>query len=227
MNIGILQTGLAPTEILNSLGDYHLMFQKMLAGHGFDFTTWHVVQGDFPDNAQAADGWLITGSKHGAYEDLPWIPPLEDLIREIAANGQPLVGVCFGHQIIAQALGGRVEKVARGWSVGAQDYDIEGETLTVNAWHQDQVVDLPENAKVFASSAFCPNAGLKIGDNVWTIQPHPEYGSDMMQALIDYRGAGIVPDDLLDDATSKLDQDTDRMKIAQDIAAFLKTKATT
>ena len=109
MKIGILQTGHSPDNMKDALGDYGDMFVKLLGGHGFDFQIWSVVDGDFPASAVDADGWLITGSKHGAYEDHDWIPPLEQLIRAIREAGRPLVGICFGHQIIAQALGGKVE----------------------------------------------------------------------------------------------------------------------
>ena len=109
---------------------------------------------------QDADGWLISGSKHGAYEDHAFIPPLEDLIREIADQGLPLVGVCFGHQIIAQALGGKVEKFDAGWAVGRQTYEIDGDEYQLNAWHQDQVTRLPESATRVGTSAFCENAML-------------------------------------------------------------------
>ena len=83
MKIGILQTGHAPEDLIESSGDYDQMFRALLAGNGFEFETWAVVDGIFPDGPGAADGWLITGSKFGAYEDHDWIPPLEDLIRRI------------------------------------------------------------------------------------------------------------------------------------------------
>ena len=110
MKIGILVTGHPPDELREKFGTYDGMFRTLLGGHGFTFETYHVVDSQFPENAESADGWVITGSRHGAYEDHPWIPPLEDLIRAIHDKGQPLIGVCFGHQIIAQALGGKVEK---------------------------------------------------------------------------------------------------------------------
>ena len=129
MKIGILQTGHAPDALIDDTGDYDEMFRDLLGGHGFTFATFAVVDGQFPDSAKDADGWLITGSRHGAYDDLPWIPPLEDLIRDIHARGLPLIGVCFGHQIIAQALGGKVEKFKGGWAIGRTTYDQGGQTL--------------------------------------------------------------------------------------------------
>ena len=97
----------------------------------------------FPADARDADGWLISGSRHGAYEDLPFIAPLETFIREVFSAKIPLIGICFGHQIIAQALGGTVEKFAGGWSVGATEYQLDGEQVMLNAWHHDQVTSLP------------------------------------------------------------------------------------
>lgn len=222
MRIGILQTGHAPDEVQDSLGDYGDMFQHLLDGHGFDFDIYRVVDGEFPAGPEAADGWLITGSKHGAYEPHDWIPPLEELIRAIRDSARPLVGVCFGHQIIAQALGGKVEKFGGGWAVGPQDYDFGDETLTLNAWHQDQVVALPENTQVIASNSFCTNAALLIGDSILTVQPHPEFTSAMIEALITLRGKGNIPADLLDSATASLATPTANEAFAARMAAFLK-----
>lgn len=225
MKIGILQAGHSPDELRETVGDYGEMFTRLLDGHGFSFEIFSVVDGEFPAGLDAADGWLITGSKHGAYEDHDWIPPLEDLVRAIRDADQPLVGVCFGHQIIAQALGGKVEKFTGGWSVGRTDYDFGDETMALNAWHQDQVTKLPEGAEVIASSDFCENAALVIGDKIMTIQPHPEFTADLVAGLIKHRGPGNVPDPLLMRATQTLSAPTDNQRFATRMAHVLKQGA--
>ncbi|WJY20162.1 type 1 glutamine amidotransferase [Fontisubflavum oceani] len=224
MIIGILQTGHAPDELQPSHGDFEHMFQRLLSGHGFEFRVFDVVDMDFPDGPQAADAWLVTGSKHGAYEDHPFIPPLENLIRAIRDADQPMVGICFGHQIIAQALGGTVEKFAGGWSVGRQAYEVDGTTVHLNAWHQDQVVDLPKGAEVRGSSDFCANAVLAYGDKILTVQPHPEFDAGAIAGLIATRGKGIVPEPLLDGARAGLDQPVDTQALTTLLVSVL-TKA--
>ncbi|MCZ4351099.1 type 1 glutamine amidotransferase [Roseovarius aestuarii] len=223
--IGILQTGHAPADIKADMGDYDAMFADLLAGHGLNYVTYNVVDNEFPNSAQECDGWLITGSKHGAYEDHDWIPPLEQLIRDIQANGSPLIGVCFGHQIIAQALGGVVEKFKNGWSIGRTEYVLDGQPIALNAWHQDQVTTLPPGATVIGNSDFCDHAFLMYGDTILTMQPHPEHTSAFVQRLIESRGRGLVPDPLLDGALTQLDNPTDSQTMADRMAAFLKRGA--
>jgi GMP synthase-like glutamine amidotransferase len=222
MQIGILQTGQAPDALKADMGDYPDMFQRLLAGHGLTFRTFHVEAMAFPDSVHDCEGWLITGSRHGAYEDHPFIPPLMDFIRAAYAGHVPMVGICFGHQIIAQAMGGKVERYAGGWAVGAQDYDFNGEKVTLNAWHRDQVVAKPEAAQVIATHDFCTNAALLYDDRAFTVQAHPEFRPEFVDGLMRTRGPGLVPDELMAAARARLDAPLADHSMAAQIAAFFK-----
>lgn len=222
MLIGILQTGLAPDALAEEMGDYPDMFARLLAGHGFTFRTWRVVDMEFPASVHDADGWLITGSRHGVYEDHPFIKPLEAFIRDAYAAHVPVVGICFGHQIVAQAMGGKVERHAEGWAVGPTDYDFGDRTLTLNAWHRDQVVEPPANAKVIATNDFCANAALLYDDRALTVQAHPEFRPEFIDGLMRTRGKGLVPDALMAEATGRLSMPLQDRTMAAEIAAFFK-----
>ncbi len=222
MRIGILQTGLAPEALAPTMGDYPDMFARLLDGNGFSFKTYKVVEGEFPASVTDCDGWLITGSRHGAYEDHDWIPPLEDFIRASFVARVPMVGICFGHQIIAQAMGGKVERYAEGWAVGATDYDFGGEKITLNAWHRDQVTAVPPSAKVIASNDFCTNAALLYDDRALTVQAHPEFRPEFVDGLMKTRGKGLVPDEVMAEAATKLGAPLQDKTMAAQIAAFFK-----
>jgi GMP synthase-like glutamine amidotransferase len=222
MLIGILQTGQAPADLRDRSGDYPDMFKRLLAGHGLEFRSWHVEGMEFPESVHDADGWLITGSRHGVYEDHPFIPRLEAFIREAYAAHVPMVGICFGHQMIAQALGGKVEKFEGGWAVGPQDYDFDGDHLTLNAWHQDQVVAPPDGATVIASNDFCRYAGFRYDDRALTVQPHPEFSDDFLTGLMETRGKGLVPEPLMEQARDRLGQPSSSSAMAGRVADFFK-----
>ena len=220
MRIGILQTGQSPDALRGTMGDYPSFFERLLAGRGLTFRTWHVEAMDFPQSVHDCDGWLITGSRHGAYEDHPFIPKLEDFIRTAYKERVPLVVIFFGHQIIAQALGGKVERFGGGWAVGPQDYDFGGEKITMNAWHRDQVMRRPEGAEVAACNDFCENAALVYGDRAYTVQAHPEFEDAFIEGLLTHRGKGLVPDEIMEAARARLGHDNDAARIADRIAEF-------
>uniref|UniRef100_A4WQV4 Glutamine amidotransferase class-I n=1 Tax=Cereibacter sphaeroides (strain ATCC 17025 / ATH 2.4.3) TaxID=349102 RepID=A4WQV4_CERS5 len=220
MLIGILQTGEAPDVLSGEMGDYPDMFRHLLDEKGLEFRTYRVMDMEFPASVTECDGWLITGSRHGVYEDHAFIPPLETFIREARAARVPMVGICFGHQIIAQALGGRVERSEKGWAVGPTAYDFGDDRIVLNAWHRDQVIEPPADAEVIASNDFCAHAALLYPDFALTVQAHPEFRDDFIDGLMKTRGKGVVPDDRLEAAQQRLGQSNDAGRIADRIAQF-------
>lgn len=199
MRIGILETGEVSEDLRARHGDYPAMFARLLGAvdPSLDFATVSVVRGEMPAAPDQADGWIVTGSRHGVYDDLPWIDPLKAFLRDCLAACVPVVGVCFGHQILAEAAGGRVEKSPKGWGIGVHDYDVVRrpgwmrdmpDRFAVGAIHQDQIVAKPDDAVVLATSPFCPYAALAYGDpeqpRAISIQPHPEFSADFLDELI-------------------------------------------
>ena len=229
MKIGILKTGHIPRRLADRHPDYDVMFMTLLAGRGLDFEVHDVEKGVFPNTVDAADGWLITGSACGAYEDHPWIPPLEEFIRDARTQGVRTIGICFGHQVLAQAMGGQVEKFSGGRSMGAVDYHLPDtdETLTLLAFHGDQVMTVPEGARVIASSSLCRIAGLAYDDDhghPWAIslQPHPEFDAAYEADLIDAYSDGL-PGDAVEAAKASLTLPLANQTVADRMAAFFMT----
>lgn len=219
MLIGLLQCGATPEALSAQYGDYPQLYAQLL-GPGFDWRVFRVFEGDVPDDPALCDGWLVSGSRHGAYEGHDWIAPLERLIRDIHGR-RPLVGICFGHQIVAQAMGGQVEKFDGGWSVGRRAYDWQGEIVHLNAWHQDQVIRPPEGFETILSNDFTAHAGLSCGKTL-TIQPHPEFGAEYIAGLIDLVGRGRVDDALVAAAEADLSQPTDNAMTGDRLASFFR-----
>lgn len=223
MKIGLLQTGRFPEEMLDQYGDYNNMFERFLAGRALDMVTYAVLDGVLPDRVDEAEGWLITGSRVGVYEAYDWIPPLENFIREAYAHAVPIVGICFGHQILARALGGKVEKFPGGWSIGNKHYSFEGfpDGIRLLAWHQDQVIEAPADATVIGSSPFCKYAALRYGDKAFSIQAHPEFTADFLADLLELQ-RHFLPSDIVMQANAELQTSTASREIADWIENFLK-----
>lgn len=215
MKIGILETGLLRERMVPRFDPYPVMFADFLglSHRDFDCHTVSVVRGEVASSIHDCDGWLITGSRHGVYDNLDWMPPLQDFIRQLAAAEVPLIGVCFGHQIIAAALGGEVVKSEKGWGVGVHTYRVEQQhswmpthpaQCGLYAFHQDQVVSPPANAEIFLSSEFCPYAGLSYGRSIITVQAHPEFGEAYETALLEEYGGNVVPERVASEALAAM-----------------------
>lgn len=227
MKIGILQTGDVPGSLVGEHGEYPSMFMRLLGGQGFKFETYKVVDNIFPESVRSCEGWLITGSVHGAYEPHAFIPPLEDFIREAYARNVPIAGICFGHQVMAQALGGKVVKFDGGWGVGHTEYQMSGARRAILAMHQDQVVAKPPEAEVIASNEFCENAGLAYKGKAISFQPHPEFTPEYMRDLIRYKtDQGAMSAEQAKTALEAVKDENDSGEIAaQLISFFLQAKA--
>lgn len=191
--IGILITGHTPDRLIPDHGNYADMFAAMLGDFDFSFRYYTVVDGVFPESATEADGWMVTGSKHGVYEELDWIRRLEGFIREAHAARVPMVGICFGHQAMAKALGGTVEKFKGGWNVGTRTYTRfdTGAVQTALAFHQDQVIEPPPVAEVLGESDTCRFAVLRYGDWGLSYQPHPEFTPAFFEDLTETQSQSL------------------------------------
>jgi len=225
MKIGILRTGRALPKIKAKHGDFEDLFTILLAGNEMTFQPYAVLDGELPKSVTECDGWLITGSAHSSYEDLPWIADLEEFIRNAFTADIPIVGICFGHQILAQALGGKVEKYADGWAIGPHEYQFDGlaEPVTINAWHQDQVTQLPMGAKTVGRSEFCENAAIIYGKTAYSVQAHPEFTNAFIGDLIDIR-RDSVPADLVNEAESALKSTTPSPVVVAQMVSFFQSR---
>jgi GMP synthase-like glutamine amidotransferase len=236
MRIGILETGEVHEDLKGRHGDYPEMFERLLGAIDpeLEFLTVRVVAGEMPASPIEADAWLVTGSRHGVYDDLPWIGPLKDFLRACIAARVPVVGICFGHQILAEALGGRAVKSDQGWALGVQDYEVVArpgwmthvpDRFAVRALHQDQVVALPPTATVLARSPQCPFAAIAYGDpeapDAVSLQPHPEFDAGFIDALLELRGGTAFPQADADAARATLGRPVDNEAWARLIVDYL------
>lgn len=233
MHLGILEAGRPPAPLDETHGRYPAMFEALLRPHlpaGSTMTSWPVIDGDFPDSVVDCDAWLVTGSAYGVYDDAEFIPVLMDFVRGTAEAGVPLVGICFGHQIVAQALGGKAEKSDRGWGVGAHRYTLletpawpgapeAGTTFDTYVSHQDQVTAAPPGAEVLAGSDFCPYAMMAVGPSILTLQSHPEMPSAYVRDLYTARRARIGDDPV--DTALRTVADASRAPDADRVAGWI------
>jgi GMP synthase-like glutamine amidotransferase len=231
----IAETGAPPEELSGRWPRYGAQFGAMLegAGGGFETVAVDVENGALLPEPEPSSALLVTGSPKGSYEEHAFIPPLEEAVRRWAGAHRPVVGICFGHQLVAQAFGARVEKSEMGWGVGVHTHEILGETpwgegpdrIACAVSHQDQVTGLPECLALVAGSPFCPHAVLRHRDlPVLTFQAHPEFTHDYAAALLTLR-QDRIPQDRVRAGLRSLRNETDRDLIAGWIRTFLMSGA--
>ena len=225
--LGVLVTGPMIPELKQQYGEYDDIFTRFFVDNAdnnqWQLKPYRVLENVFPQSVNDADGWLITGSRHGVYEAHDWIQPLEDFIRKAQQENVPMVGICFGHQIMAQALGGTVEQYKDGWIVGDQTYKTEAGAFHILAWHRDQVIVKPPQAKTIAHSDNCSHAALLYGDWGLSFQAHPEFTPDFFGDLFKLRD-NLLPETLVAHINSDKPAPPDSPHIAQVITEFLQNR---
>ena len=179
-----------------------------------------VKDGQFPPEAAVHDGWIITGSPASVHDLDAWVGQLDQLIRRLVAQGQPLFGACFGHQAIAKALGGVVGDNPDGWVFGLVDTEMEGAKMRLYAAHREQVLVLPPDAELRGSSQGCPNSSFAIGDHVLTTQYHPEMTDGFFHALTDEFAAKLPVEVVVRARASIAVDGADRNAIAARMVRF-------
>lgn len=235
MKVTILEAGRAPGRLSEDYPRYPDMFVSLLskADESLRFDAVALVDGETPPDPATCDAVLITGSPSGVYDSTPWMDPLRGFIREAFAKKTPMVGVCFGHQIIADAMGGEVRKSEKGWGVGRHTYEIvdrrdwmtdAGASVSLSVSHQDQVITPPASAITLARSAHTDHAMLAYTNApVISLQGHPEFSDRFVSALWSARRGKTLTDDQVDRALESLVQTEDRALVAEWMVNFLKS----
>lgn len=235
MNIGLLGCDDVSERFRHVSGTYRDMFEALLRPElpNARFTWFDVTKGELPESTNACDAYLCTGSRYSVYEQRDWIAALKHFVRELYRARERYVGVCFGHQLLAEALGGKVARAEQGWGIGAHGMAVvklepwmqpERANCKLQYMHADQVQQLPPDSVVLASAPHCPVAMFRVGETMLGIEGHPEFPAPYVEALVRSREERIGKE-RAQAALASLDQKVDDTIVARWIANFLETQA--
>ena len=227
MTIGILICDEFKSEYVEAFGTYPSMFANLLPE--VNQKVYLACNNDLPSSPHECDAWIISGSRSSVYNDDPWITELMNLVRTIDQEEVPCVGICFGHQLIAESLGGKVQKASVGWCVGIHHYEMvqqmewmnpQTQNLRLLMMCQDQVVSLPKRAQILARSEDAPVAMYSISQHMLGVQGHPEFSKSYVRTLIQNRKDRISHERSIRGLAS-LEEDHDRDIIRQWIYRYI------
>lgn len=235
MKIGLLETDVLYDDLIPDYGSYGQMFERFFSSMdtSLTFHYYQIQQGEFPADFSECDIYLITGSKAGVYETHDWLPPLINWVQQAYKAGSRLLGICFGHQLLAQALGGNVEKSEKGWGMGVRELPVlpsdsstmlPGDHLRLIYSHQDQVQTLPDSAECILGDDFCPFAAFRINNQVLAFQGHPEFDEAYTRRLLSRR-ADVIGEPVFSRGMDSLNSETDSAATGQWILNFFREKS--
>ncbi len=229
MKIGLLECDHVREDLLPIAGDYRQMFADLFARHApqLELVNFDVRNGEFPASVDACEAFVCTGSRFSAYDAEDWIRELKNFLRQLRNADKPFVGICFGHQVLAEALGGKVEKAEQGWGIGVHSLNVtrteswmqpEQAACGIQYSHRDQVVRLPEQSVLLGESDHCPVAMYRVGETMLGIQGHPEFPAAYVEALVRGRTELIGEENV---NAASFDAPTDEGTITHWLAKFL------
>ena len=231
MRLGLLICDHVPLDLVDVSGDYPRMFRRLFADfQDIDLVEYEAVEGELPTSPTECDAWITTGSSFSVNDSDSWIRRLESFIQAVADKGVPFVGVCFGHQLAALAIEGKIGPSPHGWGLGLKRVHLapdshlfpkEVGSLRVVHSHRDEVAELPPDAYVIGSSDSCSVSMMTVGESILGIQGHPEMDIAYDRCLIEARRGHEIPEDVADMAVSSLVAAPDHGVIAVSLARFL------
>ncbi|MCO6056706.1 gamma-glutamyl-gamma-aminobutyrate hydrolase family protein [Pseudomonas sp. MOB-449] len=227
LRICILENGQTPDDLVGEFGSYPSMIERWIAPFlpEASFTYLSPVQGEALPAPDAFDGYILSGSKYSAYERAPWMLDLIAFLQTLKARAIPIFGICFGHQIMADAYGGQTTKARNGWGVGAQHYeyaeDAGPSAAAAYIFHQDQVTTLPPGATCIGGSFHCLNGVISYDFPALSVQYHPEFTAGYIHALATKFRGSLLPEAVSQGALDSIERlEVDNRQIAEWAAAF-------
>jgi GMP synthase-like glutamine amidotransferase len=231
MRICILENDALDFDVANLYGSYSSMFKNIFqsVGANWEYEIFNTKNKIYPESFEKYDAVLLTGSKYDSFSNEDWIVKLREIVSSLLFQKKKLIGICFGHQLIAYCLGAKVERASQGWGIGRMVYQWHGanllpefsnKSLALLASHQDQVAELPPNTQLLASSSHCPIAAYTIDKQVLCVQAHPEFTESYSHYLIGKR-RNLHTEKAADDAVKSLKLGHDGAILARAMVSFV------